>query len=254
VKLLSLSVRYIFSLAMLRGLISYFKNYKILVKNKRFKDLYKGETVVILGNGPSVNNDIELVKSSQYVIVMNNFFKSEVLKDIKPVAYCVGEPVSSNAWSNPDHIINNSNAKSYWLHGSNIPAVKNLKNKDVQFVIPAIIPNSSGVIGSPASVTLGFHTTAVLSIQIAIYLGFEDIRLVGFDHSWLATPTQLAHFYSDTKDVDDVIGEMSYLDLIKSCESMWLQYLTIKKYAENTNILITNCTRGSYLDVFVKEI
>ena len=101
--------------------------------------------------------------------------------------------------------------------------------------------------------SLGAQTTAVLALQVAIFMGFKKINLVGFEHSWLATPTFLPHFYSDVKDDDDHISNMSYLDLIESCRLMWKQYECVKVCAESRGIEIVNLTPDTFLDVFSKS-
>lgn len=227
--------------------------YKYLKKNLIYKDLYLGESVCIIGNGPSINQSKDFIKQFKNTIAMNNFHKSSFSDSIKPVAYCIGEPVSSDAWSDPLTIKAKSNAKTYWVDISNA-RVHTKENRTIFNYVNGILqPNDRGYIGDMHSDSLGSQTTAVLAIQVAIYMGFSNITLVGFEHSWLATPDHLSHFYSSRKDDDDTIDQFTYDELMNKCVLMWSQYRTIQKYAEKNNITIKNATPNSYLDVFPRQ-
>jgi hypothetical protein len=224
----------------LKYLFLSFKNFpyrKLIKKNKKIMGQYDGESVCIVGNGPSINSCEDYIKSFNNIIVMNNFYKGEIAKYVKPVAYCIGEPTHSRSWSDPIKIQSQYDSGSFWIDVSNAKMHSKESQDMFNYVSGCISPNSNGLIGSMHGSCLGYQTTAVLAIQVAIYLGFKNITLVGFEHSWLATPDQLAHFYSKERDQDDMIHMLS-------------QYKTINHYAQKNNILISNATPNSFLDVF----
>ena len=226
---------------------------KHLKKNKEYKDLFYDKTVCVIGNGPSVSNSQDFIEGFEHVIVMNDFYRGSFANKIKPVAYCVGEPTSSEAWSDPAKIESKYEADSYWIDISNAKVHEEKTRKKFHYVNGLVPPNSMGYIGALEKSSLGHQTTAILAIQVAIYLGFKKITLIGFEHSWLATPSKLDHFYSNEKDEDDIIDRFTYDELMNKCLLMWSQYKTIRKFANKNGILIENATPNSFLDVFPKS-
>ena len=49
---------------------------------------------------------------------------------------------------------------------------------------------------------LHYQSTSQMAIAAAIYMGFSEIYLVGFDHNWLCTKEISPHFYEERAGVD----------------------------------------------------
>lgn len=82
-------------------------------------------------------------------------------------------------------------------------------------------------------------------MQIAMYLGFKQIYLLGVDFSYLEGKKN--HFIKQFEP-DDIFDGMSLQNKIQ--EISYLSFCKARKYAEDHNIEILNATRGGYLDVF----
>jgi len=185
---------------------------------------------------------------------MNSFDQAEWKNEIEIVAHCVGEPRGCPSWG--EHIvgnINGTNGGSYWLHFTSRNHLKGINDaKRCYYVFPCVEP---GLWPSRKRVrlhssTLGYATTAQLAIQVALYMGFGRIVLLGFDHDWLASPKYSRHFYSNDKDGSDIIGTLNYLDIIEMGRRMWTIYYKLKGIARSHGATIYNMTKDSYLDVF----
>lgn len=226
-----------------------------LRNNKKFKDVKSGK-VYILGNGPSLKDVNFSTLSGRDVVTMNSFHRGEVNANLNVVAHCFGEPTSSPAWMFDDFkdcLINN-HAESHWVHFSSISSAKELQIP-VQIVVPGIeaaLWRSAKV--DLSSLSLGYASTAQLAIQVAMYLGYDDIVLLGFDHDWLASRDHSKHFYSDEKDLTDTLFQGSYLSILEMVERLWRLYISIAASAAKRGIKITNCTHNSHLDVFPFEL
>ena len=239
-------------LRLLRNLPLMVKYSGDLKKNKKFKDVKSGK-VFILANGPSLKKVNFSALSGHDVITMNDFHRGEIKTNFNVVAYCYGVPSSSPAWmiDNFKDCLDKNQAESHWVHYSSISSAREMQIP-VQAVLPAIeasLWRSSAKINL-SSLSLGYASSAQLAIQVAMYLGYNDIILLGFDHDWLANRDHLNHFYSNEKDLTDKIYEGSYLKILEMLERLWHLYVSIAISAEKNGIKIINCTRNSHLDVF----
>lgn len=82
-------------------------------------------------------------------------------------------------------------------------------------------------------------TVTFVALQIAIYMGFKEIYLLGVDCNYLKGSNQ-NYFFKDK-----VIDNKDH-----NVYSMILDYQAVQKYAEKNNIKIFNATRGGALEVF----
>lgn len=84
----------------------------------------------------------------------------------------------------------------------------------------------------------GYSITYSL-IQIAVYMGFKEIYLLGCDCNY---PSNKQNHFVESGFVD----KYAY----KNYDKMITGYKAAKKYADAHNIKIINCTRGGMLEVF----
>lgn len=82
-------------------------------------------------------------------------------------------------------------------------------------------------------------TVTFVALQIAMYMGFKEIYLLGVDCNYLKGSKQ-NYFFKD-----EVIDNKDH-----NVYSMILDYQAVRKYAEKNGIKIFNATRGGALEVF----
>lgn len=85
----------------------------------------------------------------------------------------------------------------------------------------------------------GGSTVTYACIQIAVYLGFKEIYLLGVDCNYLKN-SQNNHFYDS-----EVLDNKNHHE-----DRMVLAFQAAKKYADEHGIKIYNATRGGALEVF----
>ena len=234
------------------GQIRYFKFYNILSKNKSYYNKYFNEEVIIIGNGPSLLDVDKNIFNEKKVIVMNNFDRCEWKDSLNIVAHCVGEPFNSPSFFDHSNVFNSVNSETYWVDISTHGKLKSLDiDKKIFYTYPIYYPriwgNAKVKLYKP---TMSYQTTAILSIMVAIHMGFKNIKLAGFDHDWLANKDYSKHFYSSQKDKYDNLYENSYSQIIKFVSYMWDGYYALSETAKNNDIKIINITQDSFLDVF----
>jgi len=98
------------------------------------------------------------------------------------------------------------------------------------------------------------RTVVYGAIQVAIYMGFSRIYLLGCDHDYLndISRTSNHHFYKEEKGISDIqhLSEFTRERWFLEYYMRWKQYRLMKEYAETKNIEIINATAGGMLDVF----
>lgn len=83
-------------------------------------------------------------------------------------------------------------------------------------------------------------TIVYTCIQLAVYMGFKEIYLLGVDFTGANEHgSRYSHFYEETE-----LTSVSYTDQVKSA------YEKAKKYADAHGIKIYNATRGGKLEIF----
>lgn len=229
----------------------------LMHNNRKWRNSYFGKKVFIIANGPSLSNLDRSWLMGEKVIVMNSFDRASWKDEVDIVAHCIGDPRSSISWSENEiaNNINGTKSQSYWLDSSCWKQIHDINpDKQLHYVFVSTEPGLWGKkrfeLHRP---TMGFQTTAQLAIQVALYMGFHHIGLVGFDHDWLASRDYMRHFYSLNRDETDKLGEFSYHEIIIFMDRMWRIYYRINAVANTHKAQIINLTPGGFLDVFPRS-
>ena len=207
-----------------------FKNLKCI------KGSYNDKRCFIIGNGPSLKKeDLERLKG-EITFASHGIYFIFDKTDWRPTYYCAQDCKLIN-----DRI---SEIEEYC---KDIPkffgVVKDFHypnfSKDDTIIVLLNEPFVDGYPKFSNDATNGFYegmTVTYFNIQLAIYMGFKEIYLLGVDHSY--TPGR-EHF-SDK----DLITNTPQLD------KTTFSYKKAKQVCENYNIIIKNATRGGQLEVF----
>ena len=93
-------------------------------------------------------------------------------------------------------------------------------------------------------------TVSYAAMQIAVYLGYSEIYLLGFDHNYSfefdSSGNVISTGKTDTHFFKDEVPE----DIIADVWGMTKAYESFKDYADNHGIKVRNATRGGKLEVF----
>lgn len=103
---------------------------------------------------------------------------------------------------------------------------------------------------------VGMTTGSTIAIPLAIFLGFREIVLIGFDCNWLADTGRSYHFY-DTHEhfpefdsVDRDGRGYGYEAFLRIIQREFESHRLIRAKAESLGVRIVNATRGGLLDVY----
>lgn len=198
----------------------------IIKRNKRFKDIHKGESCYIFGNGASIKNfDLEQF-NNRIVIACGLLFLHKDFKKLNTKYYYTGHPFFYYPyWINPYSLSIEKN-----VLGS-IYKSKIYEHREIEYFVS--LTNYLGLRGKninylyhydePFNIKEGWDFSGKFSfmesalsgmLALAYYMGFQDIILVGCDYA--STPKVNGHFYEYGKrplnnKVSDIYAEKPLL-------------------------------------------
>ena len=208
---------------------------------QQFKQSHEGERCFIIGNGPSLNiSDLEKITKDitfasnriyniygqtawrpDYYVAFEPTFAKDNIKLISDIEAKKGKFVNICAKSNR---ITDKNI--YWFYSFKEYTLNKETTKGIDFST-----DISQYVGESYSVTYTM-------IQIAVYMGFKEIYLLGVDHYAAGENT---HFYIKNQ------AEYAAPTFLKGIE---FGYNLAKQETKRRDIHIYNATRGGKLEVF----
>lgn len=151
-------------------------------KNKEqiasFKDIHKGQRCFIIANGPSLNKvNLELLKG-EITIGMNRIYLLEEKIGYLPSYLAVSDiPIQLTQFVDEYNDVKTVKFYHWWARSL-------FKNRDINYFFPHFKmdfqPDFTKTIGNSKSVTF-------VCIQLAFYMGFDEVYIVGKDHSYNIT-------------------------------------------------------------------
>ena len=230
----------------------YIENYPICRELKNYRDIHHGRRCFIIGTGPSLTvNDLNKLKG-EITFAPNRIFEIFPQTDWRPTYYV-----------NQD----------YKLICKYVDEIKKLKVKRKFLMVDAknlfegvddisyfvlrhkdFYPNDADFstrvdrfVGQGFTVTYG-------AIQLAYYMGFSEVYLLGIDHNYAISLNEkgIPVIQEGVKDyfVGSKASNVVGLNLPRTAEST-LAYMTARKFADKQkNFNIYNATRGGKLEAF----
>lgn len=217
------------------------------LKIEHLKDLNKDKRCFIVGNGPSLTlEQLEKIKNEdcfganriykmfkktewrpQYYVIQDKYDMTKGVYDTLDVPYLF---ISDIYWK--EHGMKNPNAICYHTERS----LKQTSNLPFSEECSKFIQVAS--------------TVTFTMIQLACYMGYKEIYLIGMDHTYANVTNDKgviiwknnvkSHVFEDERP-NEVVANISYMEDA---------YKAAKKYCEVHDIKIYNATIGGELEVF----
>jgi len=270
--------KYIKGLIMVyRALYLYFDHLKISIKNPDFaifklnghsnkldslRNIHKNDKILIVANGPSLNN-IKWEKYENYVILICNGFYKEVDKlKIKPKYFFIEDTEQAelrskelNLYKGPMKLcgINNAHVLNKGFTYFNVPYRRNMIN----YFDDELYPQFSRDFAS--CVHLGSSIVYIM-LQFAYHVGSKEVHIIGLDHDYGMLPklfppgkikidknnienVQKCHFDPNYYSIGDVIG----VPFVKRQDDA---FNLANKMFNDKGFKIINDTKGSKCEAF----
>ncbi len=211
------------------------------------KDHHKGETCVIIGNGPSLK-DVPLEFLKAYPTFGLN--RINLMEDFEPYYHVAVNPLVLEQFGEEIVTAFKGKVRRFFLRQDWRPP--GLAQR------PAVIPvrsvgNAKFYVDPRAGLYEGFTVTFV-AMQIAYWMGFKTVLLVGVDHSYESdgAPNEETIMEEDPNHFSPEYfkgAKWNNPDLEKSEQA----YRLAKEAFEENDRRIVNLTKGTKLDVFERE-
>jgi hypothetical protein len=224
---------------------------------KALKDTHLGERCFVIGNGPSLSaDDLEKIKD-EYCFAANRIFHMFDKTNWRPSSYLC---VDSYVLHDLKDAIQELDVTNVFVHleGKKY-RIKNPKDNIVYInnFSPYLVNRYKLVnVRFSSDIAKWFHageTVVYNAIELAVYMGFREIYLLGVDHCYSKRMDSKGRLYVDNT-VKDYFGNLPSNDYsIQNYETSTNAFKEAKRYCESHNISITNLTPGGKLDVFKRD-
>lgn len=225
-----------------------YKNEKIA----RMRNIHKGERCFIVATGPSLRTeDLEkLYENKEFCISMNSIFRSFPKYKWRPDIWLCVDAEAPAEYGN-DMI--EMDVKDIFISDSSMDVDVGLLEKKCYIyhsIMGREVWEQDAITEDFSTKVLNGSTVTNVCIQLAIYLGFERIYLLGVDNSYVLGKQQ--HFGEEKEPAEIKNQPVEMWNELTKYEVALNEkvYENSRKFAERQGIEIYNATRGGRLEVF----
>ncbi len=253
----------------------YFSRYrKLVVKNSELKDIHKGKRCFILGSGTSIKKENLKKLKNEIVFALNNFYVHEDFSEIMSgniekyyMTAPIHSPQTEKEWKEwfedmEKYMPNNINM----LFGINRDDInikyifdkyKIFKHHKINWYYAGKKFFYESFDKSAMDITRAIYegeAVSIYSLIVALYMGFDEIYLVGMDHDYfLYNDESEMRMYSSAKHQKNefarTFGNMFYINEFLRQYKIFSKY---KIFDDNYSCKIFNTSSSSLLKVFPK--
>jgi len=256
----------------LKAFVQNYKFNKLIIDNDKYRGIHRNHNCYILGSGPSIKKqDLKILKN-QIVISLNNFFVHPDYNEI------VANGVSNYHVIAPTHEPQTEKEWVLWLTEMELKVPINVKlifglNSypcNVQFLVdkysffqqheiiwycsPLLFDETLGSSNNIdiASNVFGAEAVSVYALIVSIYMGFDNIYLLGMDHDYfLHSDESKMRMYSNAdhqnNEFERTFGKRFYTLELHRQYKIFCKYEFLKSISKSK---IYNATEGGILKVF----
>lgn len=222
---------------------------------KSLKDTHVGERCFIIGNGPSLQiKDLEKL-DGEFCFASNRIFKIFDKTKWRPTIYLA---VDNSFLDESCEELNKYELDNLFLGvGERFDKSKFKSRVTRIFEYTKFKINKwndcSAFISEDVSCFFSVgYTVTFTAIQLAIYMGFKEIYLLGVDFNYSVIRDKYGKVHVDNSIKDYFWGE-KYSSTVLAYDANLNAYEKARDYADKHKIQILNATRGGKLDVFERR-
>jgi hypothetical protein len=231
----------------------YYYFFNIIKKNdkklRQLKDIKKGESCYIVGNGPSLTlEDLELLKGKD-CFAANLIFRLYDQTEWRPTYYFI-----QDRYADTGNHVDEMNVP-YLFIGEYYWRKRGMKNPNA-ICTHTLISKDKENIDFSTDISKGIvnhWTVTYVMIQTAVYMGYQTIYLLGMDHNYALTYDENGNVVEHEDVVSHFFEDRNPQEVIANIEAMNKAYISARKYAEAHGINIYNVTRGGKLEWFERK-
>jgi len=242
-----------------------------LKRNVELKNKYNSKRIFILGSGSSILHYDLKVLSNECVMTQNSFHMHNDISDINPTFHCVVPYYQTeneiSVWVDYIADMKAKMPDSLFIWGLNTKSLIDKYHEDLRDKSYYLRTRYNLLTLNKAKVNISktimnIPTVLTQCLSVAIYLGFKEIYLLGFDLDQICHTNDrtFGRFYGMSKITDTKFEEDAEKNLDDETTDGWYnwwlmnkQFFLIKDFADQNNISIVNGTKGGLLSYFKRE-
>lgn len=218
-------------------------------KLREFKNTKLGKRCFIIGNGPSLNmKDLEMLKEEE-CFAANLIFRIFDKTDWRPTYYFV-----QDRYADTGDVLDKLEIP-YMFIGDYYWRKRNINNKNALCIHSARSFSKENVeFSNDISKKVISHWTVTYSmIQVAIYMGYTNIYLLGMDHNYAFTYDEKGNIMHNSGVKSHIFEDSNPNEVIANIEGMNKAYISARNFANKNGVKIYNITRGGNLEWFERK-
>lgn len=214
-------------------------------KLRKLKNAYSGRCFIV-GNGPSLTvEQLDYIKE-EYTFGANRIYKVFDKCTWKPNFYVIQDKydLSGDVYNSLDVqylLVSDAYWKEHGMNNTNAICF-NTRRQTKKGELPF-----SEEITDYVSVS---STVTYSMIQMACYMGFDEIYLIGMDHKYAVEVNAKNTVIRKNNVKSHVFDEDNKIMVTANIVGMEKGYRRAKEYCDENNIIIKNATIGGYLEIF----
>jgi hypothetical protein len=245
--------------------------------NEKFRNKHFGERVFILASGPSIKTQNLKPLENETCIAVSHFHLHEDIHTINPRYHVLAPqhpPFNFNDSSKyfrdfikayPDNQTSiflgiNHYKYNYLQLLKEHPELKRPIFYYLDYSAGMQLDEQNHLLDDSWDITkspFAMRTVIYGAIQLAIFMGFKQIILLGCDHDYLndINRTTNHHFYQEEKGISDKshLEQFTREKWFFEYYMRWKDYRLMNEYAASKGVKIINATNGGLLDVFERR-
>lgn len=220
---------------------------------EKFRKKYEGRRCFIVGNGPSLTTeDLEMLKD-EVCFATNRIYNIYNNTTWRPTFYTCIDPIILN--QDTELIFEkNDIIKFIGFRAPDKRAEEDIYyvNDIRQYFIKLTTSHRVKFSTDVSREVIGHSTVSYVAIQLAIYMGFKEIYLLGIDHNFYKMTDKNNKIIVNNQVDKNHFGKTkeSNKNLVFDSFGAEMDYISAKNYADKHDIKIFNATRGGRLEIF----
>lgn len=245
-------IRLINIIFLLYSLPDYMKIREDVNLNVLFKNRENGKKCYILLGGLSAKDiDLNLFENED-VITVNHFFRTKENMTVRPKYHLITDTNFFKEPSNLDDLRRlGLKDTTFFLNGRYFK--NNQDTQNIKLIYPLYRVAGGNIRLRMDKITSNFSTVTLNAIQMAIYMGYKEVNLVGFD----LPPGHMPHFYQESEvemkgasTQQEKVSEYDYCSLFWQYTNCHHEAYQLKRLSDINNVKIFNLSPTSFVRAF----
>lgn len=226
-------------------------------KIQSLKNKYTGKRCFIVGNGPSLKvEDLDKIKD-EYTFAANRIFTFYYKTEWRPTFYCVQDDVVLDSIKDDlKYAVDQSqnsfvSTKYYYMCSDDVKKSDKVLWMPMRYIPPK--KNRYSFSDDISKEVIEGLTITYSAMQLAAYMGFSEIYLIGIDHNYVIEIDNDGNIIKEDRNIKEYFEEAEVKvedkNLPKIVE-MTRAYISAEKYSRKNGFRIYNATRGGKLEAY----